>query len=262
VTVDAEWHYDTDGTYGGAGALIERPDWVIKHFLRNYMGAAAGEIDATSFAAAGTLYAAAITGGYKLAGIIPKDQPWTTLKALAFCCRSTVPPFKAGKYYLNYTPDTAPAVSRTLTRDDLKGPGAQYIFAKTSIRAVFNDLTALYQPNYSGDTSREISSGYLASTAAHDDASIAKYGTYTQEYSLRWVRLVAMADHVLAHHLLEWKIPLLTVTGVLSWQQGDMAEGETIGITNLIYSGRKWWASGLNRRDKFTVGFSATEWWS
>lgn len=261
VTVDAAWHYDGDGTYGGAGNLIERPDWCIKHFLRNYMSAATGEIDATTFSAAGTLYAGAITGGYKFGFIVPKQDSAATLKSMAFCSRSTVR-FIGGVYYLHYTPDSAPASVATLSRADLKGAGSRYVYAKDSIRAVFNSVDASYSPNYSGDTSREIVSGFLASTSAEDAASIAKYGTFHTTYSLPCIRWPAMAAHVLAHHLLETRAPLLTVAFVTSWEHSNLQPGQTITITDDLYTGRQWWAEAVRRPDKFTAAIVAREWWA
>lgn len=257
VTVDASWHFD-------GGGVITAPEKVIEHFLLNYLGAAAGEIDATSFAAAGTLYAAAIAGGYQFEGLVPKEAAWTTLMRMAFDCRSTVR-FVGGAYYLNYTPDAAPAAlpddPPSLTTDDLAVIGSQFTFKKQSTRTIFNSLTALYAPNFSGDYSSDISSGYLASVAASDSTSIAKYGEYRKDYQLRWVRDQVMAEHVLAHHLLERKLPLLTVTGLLFWRHSGLKVGVTLGITNAIYSGRKWWVSGLLWRDKYTLELTATEWW-
>jgi hypothetical protein len=261
VCVSAAWHYDPDGEYGGAGNLIERPDWVIKHFLVNYLGATLAEIDDTSFAAAGTLHAAAISGGYKLGFIVPQQSNHDTLKTIGFCSRSTTR-FLGGKYYHHYTPDAAPTAVRTLTRDDLAGEGSRYVYAKDSMRSVFNDLTALFSPNYSGNSAREVSSGYLASAAATSAASVAKYGTYATTYNLPCVRSATMAAHVLAHLLLEVATPLLTVTFSTFWQHGDLQVGQTITITDDIYTGRSWWIERLQRPNKFTCAFTAREWWT
>jgi hypothetical protein len=84
ISVDADWAVDVTGDYGGATNLIERPDWVMKHFLIEQLAFTAGEIDSTSFTAAGTSYG---TDSYTFGFIWDGDR----VEDMAFEARSHKP---------------------------------------------------------------------------------------------------------------------------------------------------------------------------
>jgi len=68
---------DASGTLTGTPqALIERPDHVFLWSLKRCLGLADAALDTASFTAAGGLFANAVPGGYRLAGVIQEQQTW------------------------------------------------------------------------------------------------------------------------------------------------------------------------------------------
>ncbi|MDP2168406.1 MAG: phage tail protein [Thermodesulfovibrionales bacterium] len=249
---------DMDGNYGGLGNLIERPDYVIKHFLIQKLGFSLSDIDTTSFNAAGALYASAISGGYKFAFETDgKIKPSEFINQLAFECRSTLK-YEKGIWYLDYIPDTAPAAVKTISKEELAGQFAKFTFSKTPTYDVFNDLTASFKKNYSRQGSE---SEWDGTSKAEDAASIAKYGTYPKDMEFGFIRLQAMADSVLGHILKQRKTPLLTVRFTVFWEHFDLNAGDTIEIENTLYDGRKFHIEGVRRLDKWKAEVKAVEWW-
>lgn len=258
IAVDADWAVDEAGDYGGAGALIERPDWVMKHFIVKRMGFALADIDATSFSAAGASYASSIAGGYKFGFVInDKITPSEFLRRLARECRSTVRRRK-GKWRLDYLPDAAPAPVKTISRTELAGEHAKFKFSRTPLADLANDITARFRQNYNP---AEKGGQWLGVSRVSDAASMAKYGAYPGEFEFRAVRRKDMADHVLAHILLERKAPLLTVEFPVFYEHFDLAAGDTVEIENPLYNGRKFYIESIRRLDKFRVVVKAVEWW-
>jgi len=88
VTCDMEGYQDDgSGTYTGvANAIIERPDHVFKHVLIEQLGFSSGDIDSTTFTAAGTFFN---TNSYALAFLVNrKITAEAFLMKLALQCRS------------------------------------------------------------------------------------------------------------------------------------------------------------------------------
>ena len=258
VSIDAEWAMDdSGGTYTGTPfALIERPDHVIHHFLIERMGFAQADIDTASFEAAGTSYASAISGGYRFGLVLPDSAaPSSTLRRLAFECRSTVR-FAGGIWKLSFTPSSAPAALKTITRDALAGEGSDFVFSQSPPEELGNSLTARYRKAYSSNDR-----GFEAVASSSDSASMAKYGTYKKEFEFQAVRLDAMAVDVLAQVLRERKAPLLTVTFPVFWEHFDVEPGDTITIDNPLYGGSKFFIENMERTDPFRATVTARGWW-
>lgn len=258
VTVDAEWTMDPDGNYGGSGALIERPDLVMKHFIVKRMGFDLTDIDYASFSEAGTAYASAIQGGYRFAFLIAEDiKPSEFLKRLAFECRSTIK-YDRGKWYLRCLPDTAPSPLRTIKKEELAGESEKFSFGKMPVVDIANDLTARFRRSYlPGDNG----SVWLGVSRKSDSASMAKYGTYRKELEFGAIRLQGMADDVLGHILLQRKNPLLSVEFPVFYEHFDLGAGDTIEIDNPLYGGRRFCIESMRRVDKFRAVVKAVEWW-
>jgi hypothetical protein len=70
-----------------------------------------------------------------------------------------------------------------------------------------------------------------------------------------------MADHVLAHLLLERKAPLLMVEFPVFWEHFDLKPGDTIEIENPLFGGRKFFIEEIKRTDPFRAIVRAVEWW-
>lgn len=245
---------DPDGNYGGIGNLIERPDYIIKHFIVHKMGFSLSDIDTTSFNTAGSFYATS----YPFAFVInEKIKPSEFLRRLAFECRSTIK-YIAGKWYLDVIPDTAPSALRAITKSELAGTKAKFIFNKTDIGDLQNDLTVKFKKAYSRLGSE---SEWDGTAKTSDSASITKYGTYPKEFEFEAIRLQAMADNVLAHILKQRKQPYLVVTFTVFWDHFDLKVGDTIEVDNPLYDGKKFYIEKISRLDKFRANVKAIEWW-
>lgn len=259
ISINAQWAIDLTGDYSGLNNLIERPDHVIKHYLVDRMGFTLAQIDQTSFDAAGVLYAAAIAGGYKFGEVFQsRGTPSTELKRLAFEARSTVN-FGLNKWFLNYIPDAAPAAVKTIDQAELAGVEAMFTFDKGNVHQIINIITALYSKNYLPKLYDGDWDGTIEQT---DAASVTKYGQYKNTIEFKSIRDDVMMASVLAHVLLERKVPLLTVTFPVFYEHFDLALGNTIDISNGFFNGRKFYIEMFNRLDQFRATVTGREWWA
>lgn len=255
---------DGSGTYTGtAGALIERPDHAIKWFLIAQIGLTAAEIDSAAFSAAGSLYASAISGGYKFAtAIVDQVDIEKTIKQLAYECRSALQ-WRGEKFYLDYLPDTSPAAVKTISQAEIAEEYGTFVFDRTDLVDLANDLTVKFQRDYSALNSE---SDWLGTATASDSASKTKFGTYPlprkdEEFAFEYIRSQAMADHVLAHILLQRKIPLLIVRFPIFWEHLDLSIGSTFDISSGLYNGKKFFVEKFKRIDAFAGELIALGWW-
>lgn len=249
---------DPDGNYGGAGSLIERPDYVIKHFLVKRLGFSLSDVDAASFDAAGASYASAIAGGYKFAFVIDRAiTPSEFLGRLAFECRSTLK-YERGRWLLDFLPEAAPPALKTVFRGDLAGRGAKFTFHATPWLDIANDLTARFKRDYAPLGS---DSEWLGTSKISDGPSQAKYGSYPAEFEFEAVREQAMADHVLGHLLKQRKVALLVAEFTVFYEHFDLRAGDTVEIENPLFGGRRFYIETINRLDRFRASVRAVEWW-
>jgi hypothetical protein len=252
---DVKGYKDPDGNYGGLGVLIERPDYVIKHFLVERLGFASGDIDATSFSSAGTSYG---TGGYAFGFAVDREiEPSALRQRLAFESRSTLR-YRAGTWYLDYIPDTAPSAVKTIRKEDLAGKKAKFVFQRTPVVDLANDLEVRYKRHYSRVGSE---SEWDATASASDAASKTKYGTYPLELEFHLVRESTTADDVLSHILTQRKAPLLVVTFPVLYEHFDLKAGDTVEIDNDLWDGKKFSIEKIRRTDRFRATVTAIEWW-
>jgi hypothetical protein len=248
---------DPDGNYGGAGNVIERPDYVIKHFLVQKLGFALTDIDTTSFGVAGTWYGA---NSYKLGfAIYDTIVPSDFLNRLAFECRSTLR-YIAGNWYLDVIPDTSPASVATITASELAGQFSKFKFGKTPITDITNDVSVKFKRDYSKLVASN--SDWLLTSKTSDTTSKNKYGTYHKDFEFEYVRDQAIADNILAHILLQRKAPLLITTFQVFWEYFSLNEGDTFDISNLLYNSKKFYIENFRRIDKFRADITAKEWYN
>lgn len=262
VNCDVEGYRDDgSGTYTGTpNALIERPDHVKKHFIDILYGFALADIDTPSFSAAGASYASVISGGYKFAFVINEEiVPSEFLEELAEQCRSNLK-YEAGKWYLNYIPDTAPSPVVTIAKAELAGENAKFVFDKTSVLEIINNLEAVFQKNHGRLKYDE--SEWLGSAEDSDSASQTKHGVRpnNKPYKFWAIRLQVMADHVLAFKKLQHKDTLWNVTFSVWWKHFDRKRGDTFDISNDINNGKKFYIEDIVRIGKFKLGIRALEW--
>lgn len=247
VSVDAKWSEDITGGFGGG--LIERPDNVIKHFLVRRMGFA--DVDEDSFGQAGAAYASV---GYKLGFVInEKLRPSGFLRRLALECRSALR-YENGRWRLDYIHDSAPAALRLIKKEGLAGAEGVFLFHKSPIEDITNDLTARFGRSYS-------EGGWLGVIGAEDAASKAKFGTLKKDIEFQAVRHREMAEHVLAHMLLKSKSPRLRVEFPVFWEHFDLRAGDAIEIDDPIAEGKTFLIEEMLRADKFHGIVKAAEWW-
>lgn len=257
----ASGHADPDGSYGGVGTLIERPDHEIKRFLIMECGRSVDEIDADSFDAAGTFYASAIAGGYKFAYRIgERIAPSAWLQRMAFECRSILQ-FRAGKWYLDPIPDVAPAAEKTIAAQAIAGKYGKFRFDHTPIADLANDITAKLKRNYSRLGSE---SDWLLTSKATDTTSQGKYGLrpLNPDLQLECVRLQLMGDDIAANVLLQRANPLLIVNFPILWEHFDLSGGSTFDIDNLLYNARKFFIESFRRSGKGQAEVRGLEWWT
>lgn len=259
ISVDADWTADPDGNYGGVGTLIERPDWVIKHALVQQLGDPIGTIDATSFSAAGTAFAAAISGGYKFGfAVSEKIDLIKWLTGMAYECGAILRNGK-GVWYLDYIPDAAPAAVKTLTTADLHGEHSQFAYDYTDITDLINQVTTKFKENYVPERNE---SQWMGTATDDDAASQAKYGAiYPLNLELQYVRSQVQAAHLIARILLRSAELLLRVKFPIAWDNFALAPGQTIEISDDMFNGKKYMIEPFKRQDQGTGEVEAIEWW-
>jgi hypothetical protein len=258
ITADAGFYVDESGDYGGVGTLVTRPDYVIEHFLVEELGYTAGEIDTASFAAAGALYAAEISGGYKLAFVFTEQiSPIEELMRMAFESRSTLK-YDAGKWYLDFIPDVAPAADATIDQGKLAGQFSMFTFDKAPTWEIFNDFRARFKRVYT--ITDENQSDWAGVSTAADATSKSKYGTYKKDDEFRFIRSQAMADNVLAHYLTELKNPLMTIRFSVFFEYFNLSVGDTVQITNDLYNNEKFSIENAER-DQETINITGRQWY-
>lgn len=161
---------DGSGTYTGTpSAIIQRPDHVRKHFLAVRAGLSTSYIDATTFAAAGTLYA---SHSYNFAGVLPGDKTvHQVLKNMDEQSRSVLR-WQSGVAHLHFRKTFAewasPSSDATLTVNNIKSIKARRSLAS----GVVNKVELRYAP----DPTKEGDAAYQSLAVASDSASIGKYG--------------------------------------------------------------------------------------
>lgn len=196
VTVDADGAVDDGaGTYTGTpAALIERPDHVFKYIWGELLGAPSGDIDGTSFTAAGTFYAA---NSYAFALVIYQPVPAETLLTrLAVQCRSRFLITPAGQVKLivrQLYQASAHAVAKSeIQRDSVS-------MRRSPHTELINYFTVRYAKNHAAE--RNEADVYQAAAVFSDGASISRFGQrrWLGRQDLFWFDAVtdaAMALHV------------------------------------------------------------------
>jgi hypothetical protein len=152
---------------------------------------------------------------------------------------------------------------KTISGGELAGPpagpeAAKFVFSRTPLEELSNELTARYKRNYSRLGS---DSEWDGTATASDPASQAKYGAYPGAVDFELVRDQAMASHVLSHMLLGRREPRLRVEFQVFWEHFDLAPGDTVEIDSPLYGGRKFLIESIRRLDKSRAGVRAVEWW-
>jgi hypothetical protein len=204
ITANVDGYQDDgSGTYTGTpSALIERPDHVFKHIWAVLMGGPIGDIDAATFAAAGTFFA---TNSYVFSLLIGNPvQAVELLMRLALQCRSRFIVTPAGKAKL-IVRELAQASSHAIVKNEIKKD------SMSIERSPSEEIINLFYVNCKLDVTKSANDplSYEHNIKLTDATSITRYGTREwlggpELFCFDAVQDPVMADHVgdylLAYH--------------------------------------------------------------
>ena len=213
---------------GTPGALIRRPDHVLKYFLCGLMGIPLADIG-PSFDAAGAWYEAA---GYRL-GFLAQDigtDAQRLLHELASQCRSILYEW-AGRFELVVVPNFAPgACDFTIEPADIvDGP----IFSEQPLADTANRIMVMFRKDYRSvrDYGAEVQGPIKAEAL---DAGFMDYledgwGARDLDDTVRLtaIRESAAAQDYLRWYLLRKKLPEVTVSMACTWRATLVTPGMT-----------------------------------
>jgi hypothetical protein len=192
IAADVEGYEDTTGDYGGAGTLIERPDNVLKHLLITHLGLASGNIDGTSYTAAGTFYGAT----YKLAVcLLQKPNPQNLLYSCARQAKS-LQFFENDVHYLIHIP-TAPSTDKQIDATEIDQQQAWG--SLTEGQFLINSMVATYDHRWSGF---DAESADIELVTASDATSISDYGAKEADV----LRLWYVGNSTQAQAVIDWLV--------------------------------------------------------
>jgi hypothetical protein len=172
VSADIQgWQADASGNYGTNGTLIERPDYITKHFLVNYCGLSVTDnIDSTSYSASGTLY----SNDSVVLSVVLQEIPVVKelISSLAFQSKS-IEFWEEGKHHLVRIP-VSDSADKTIDKErvDLTSVKVRY----TTRAEVINTYFGNYDKHWIGDFETSIES-YRNVEKVTSSQSIAVFGT-------------------------------------------------------------------------------------
>lgn len=243
VTVDVEgWADDASGTITGtAGALIERPDQVLRHALRTYGGASGAETAAGDFDA--------FTGDALAFRVTDRRRVRELVRSLAHQSRALAA-YSGGRWIFRRRPGAAPTPDLTLTDSDIirEEDGASTIeVSHVGLRRLANRIE--------WRTGRQPDDAWVATGTDEDTTSQGKYGLRERSEDLDAVPTEAQGQA-----LIDWMLPrtadptrrLVTLQALLTAYElevGDIARidsaamgidvtGEVVAIGPRVLTGR------------------------
>lgn len=250
---------DGSGTYTGTpNKLIQNASDVLHHFLAVQLGATS--FNTASFSTARTDFANLITAEYTLEFVIDKGiNIKNFIEALVFQSRCSLVDDPVDGFTIDVIPTTAPAGIKTIGSGELVGMGAQFTFNKTPTNEIFNDITLRYKQTYNRET-RETQ--WQGTVVLSDSTSQTKFGVRSLTFDLFAVRDDEQASDLAQYLLYKKAYPLLYVDFEVFWHYFGLQRGDTIVITNGIFSGKKFYIEFLGRRGKDVLPVRAIEWWT
>jgi hypothetical protein len=217
---------DASGTITGTpNALIERPDHILTHMLTEVLGLSSSDVDSTSYTSSGASYASA---SFTL-GVCLVDPPKNIndfFSKIARQCRS-MQFWEAGVHHLVYVGGTAaPTTDKTVMAHQID---LNQLWISTTRRdEIRNSLTGPYDKYWSGfDDDVEADRAIATSTVA---ASIAKYGTLSEQVGLEYITGATMAGTVLSGILGERHEPRISIDFVGDPSLLDIERGDVIAF--------------------------------
>ncbi|NIQ57256.1 MAG: hypothetical protein GWN85_28465, partial [Gemmatimonadetes bacterium] len=190
VTADVEgWADDSSGTITGtAGALIERPDHVVRHLLRTYGGAPDAETPAAAFDD---------FGADRLAARMESRRQVRELAAgLARQARGLTA-YTGGRWIMRRRPDASPTPDLTLTDSDIirQDDGASTLrISHVGLRELANRIE--------WRAGRKPDGAWVATGSVEDTTSQSRYGLREMTEDLD-----AVPEEIQATDRVNWELP-------------------------------------------------------
>jgi hypothetical protein len=205
ITADVQGLIDDGaGTITGTGsALITRPDHVYKYLLTDKSGYAPSMIDSTSFANAGTRFAAL---GYTIDGVLNGAATVKeTLKKMAWQTRSRYF-YNAGQIKLSVLEkleDWPDGPELTTANLQLRSMGAE----RQPVNEIVNHIDLFYQRDWTADDNS--AAGYSASTTGRHTVSINQHGSRKRpdDFLFDLVRTSGMASNLVDFYIDRLAVP-------------------------------------------------------
>lgn len=232
VTCDLEGYQDDgSGTYTGtANSLIERPDHVFKHFLVEQLSFPSGDIDSTTFTAAGTFFN---TNSYALAFLVNrKITAEAQLMKLALQCRSRFMVTAYGKAKL-IVRQLSQSSGHAIAKNEIKTDSVR--MRRNRVEDLINYFNIYYDKDHGEE---KYDAGAYASVKNFSDAtSISRYGQREWKggqdvFLFDAVTDATMIAHVgaflLDYHELVRKMPAFSVF----LDNMEIEPGDYIGVTH------------------------------
>lgn len=239
ITADVQGIVDVDGSVTGtAGTLIEKPEHVfLASLLAPLVGLTPSHIDTNSFSAAGSAFASAISGGYKLAGMINSQK---TMKELWREWEREVRAYlywdSLGKARLLYRVDNAvsavtstKSITPSMIRIDPATGKSSIKARRTLLSNVVNSIDLKYKKDWSAGN-------YAAVSSVQNPHSQGMYGIKQnpQLFEFNWTRSEAQAQNLAWFYLTEYARPLTIIEVEVFLDQLDVERGDIIDITHSL----------------------------
>lgn len=254
ITADVQGIVDVDGSITGtAGTLIEKPEHVfLASLLSPLVGLTLSQIDASSFSAAGSAFASAIAGGYKLAGVINSQKSMKELwREWEREVRAYLYWDYLGKARFLYRVDNAVSAvtsTKSITPSMIRiepATGKSSIKARrTLLSNVVNSIDLKYKKDWNAGN-------YAAVSSVQNPHSQGMYGIKQnpQLFEFNWTRSEAQAQNLAWFYLTEYARPLTIIEVEVFLDQLDVERGDIIDITHSLdnMSGHKALVLEVNR---------------
>lgn len=253
---------DAFGTYTGTPyQVITRPAHCIHHAIVDKFGFDSTEIDASSFAAAVSEH---ITQDFSFDFVSPFEIGVESTRVSAFLhelakqCRSVLY-WKAGKWYLDYIPDTQLTADKIISKNDLN-KNSFFIFNLSSRNEIKNNIRTYYGYNYTRQGLVGVENEWRNSVELKSAASIERYGERKEDLHLWAIENTAMANKITTFQLKNKRSLFLSVEFSVLFENFDLQYADTIQIVNDLYDGTLFFVEEINRRDKVNLTVRGRSW--
>jgi hypothetical protein len=234
---------DGAGTITGVpSAVIERPDHVFRWSIVNLAGLSPTVIDDASFNQAGTEFSNAVTGGYRLAGIVQSKRLLDTLwRQWMKESRSHLYWDAVGKARLQFrlinqsivaVGSEVKALTESMIRLDPESGAGRIQFQRTPSNEVVNHIELGFQRDWAGGHYRSLH-------VESDDDAINLFGKREQPdaFLFDWCRDSVMAQNLAQFYLAELKSPQTLIECAVFLDQLELERGDFVTVSHPLISG-------------------------